>query len=256
MIDVTAIFSTSPHFQCLDCSTRFTFDFPPANPADVRARAVAPEADVPGTGPAAAGDAPAMSKRVSAVAKRKCPKCGAESPKTADECYSCHVIFEKLEGLPIDSAIRVQPSLVRRWKELLNDYGDEDLHQSFLMACRDQGALDFARLKYEHIRRMQGQDPVADRMIERIDALTAVAEIARKDANAPAAPEGTRDGTGVLARTLKRWRMFAFFTPLTISLLMILWGMSHPSARNMIGAGIAVSLLSYGAIAGMRRGFR
>ena len=135
------------------------------------------------------------------------------------------------------------------------------------MACRDLDALDFARLKYEHIRRMQGEDPIADRMIERVDALKAVAEDARKTGvvSTPSAVAiggaGTGSGSaaeiggalGAFFEFVKRWRTPLFFTPLGISMVLIVWGMSHASARNMIGTGIAISLLFYGVAMGFRR---
>lgn len=222
LIDVTTIFSTSPHFQCLDCPTCFTFDFPPVSADNVKTRPVF------------------ATPPVEAVATRKCPKCGSSSPKTAEECYSCHVIFEKLEGLPLDSGLKTQPSLVRRWKELLNDYGDEEKHQDFLMACRDHDALEFARSKYEHIRRMQGTDEIADSMLARIGALRTVAEETKP------APAETKDGR------FARWKTAALLSPFAISGLLILWGFTHVAQRNMVGAGIAAGLLSYGIFAGMK----
>lgn len=225
-IDVSSIFSTSPHFQCVSCPTKFTFDFPPDDPEKIQTRAV--EAAAP------------LAAISVAIATRKCPKCGAESPKTADECYSCHVIFEKLEGL--EPGLKAQPSLVRRWKELLEDYGDGERHQSFVMACRDLDALDFARAKYEHIRRVQGQDDVADQMLLRITAM--------KDMASPAKVSSPEPEPTPL-KIPPRWLRAILWAPFVISFFLILWGFSHSGQRNMVGAGIAVALLSYGIITGL-----
>lgn len=234
-IDVSAIFSTSPHFQCVACPTKFTFEFPPADPERIQTRAV--EAAAPLAG---ASDGQSRSGGSFPVATRKCPKCGAESPKTADECYSCHVIFEKLEGL--EPGLKTQPSLVRRWKELLEDYTDEHRHQAFLMACRDLDALDFARAKYEHIRQIQGQDDVADQMLLRITALKEVATVAKMSS-----PQKSEN----VEKIQPRWQRAAMAVPFVVAFLLILWGFTHAGQRNMVGAGIAVGLLSYGVITGL-----
>lgn len=240
-IDVATIFSTSPHFKCLGCPATFTFDFPPASVDDIKTRPVFAE----GAGPE--------------IATRKCPKCGAASPKTAEECYSCHVIFEKLEGLPLDSGVRAQPSLVRRWKELLNDYADLEKHQDFLMACRDLDALDFAESKYEHIRRMQGTDEIADQMLERLSALKAmvpppVSAAAKADADAVGfeAVPGADERARLFFFTSAQWRQIAFFSPFALSAILILWGFTHAGQRNTVGTGIAIAVLSYGLMYGIR----
>ncbi|MBX3035206.1 MAG: hypothetical protein KF865_14905 [Bdellovibrionaceae bacterium] len=235
-VDVTAIFSTSPHFQCMSCPTRFTFDFPPADPLHVVTHAVETQS------PASVSPA-----------TRKCPRCGAESRASAKECSSCQVIFEKLEGLPSDPSLRAQPSLVRRWKELLEDYTNEDKHHDFVMACQQLDALEYARHQYENIRQIQGQDEIATRQLSRLEAMKSVAP-------PPPVRMPVRKPGDVLAKKepapehvpLPQWRKALLAAPFVVSLAMILWGMMHTNHRNMVGSGIAIALLSYGLIVSLR----
>lgn len=219
-VETGRIFSASPEFQCVSCETRFAFDFPPADPLSVQTYAVAAKEEVP---------APAKT--------RKCPRCAAESPETSKECLACGVIFEKLEGLPQDRSLKAQPSLVRRWKELLADYTNETLHQDFLNACREQDALEYARVQYKDLKRLQGRDEIAEKMLTRIIAISEVVQGA-----APAAPAPV---------PLSRWEMarrILIFLPYLIGLALVLWGGSRIGQKNMIGAGIAILLLSYGLL--------
>lgn len=220
-VETGRIFSTTPEFQCVSCDTRFAFQFPPADPLEVPTYAVVK-----------AEAAPEPEKRT-----RKCPRCASESPEASKECLACGVIFEKLEGLPRDPSLKAQPSLVRRWKELLADYTNEALHQSFINACREQDALAYARVQYKDLKRLQGRDEIADRMLRQISAIAEVTQ------SAPlAAPSPT---------TLSRWeiaRRILIFLPYMVGIGLVLWGVSRMGQRNMIGAGIAILLLSYGLL--------
>lgn len=221
-VETGRIFSTSPEFQCVSCETRFAFEFPPTDPLAIQTYAILPREEA----------AKSLAKT------RKCPRCAAESPEVSKECLACGVIFEKLEGLPQDRTLKAQPSLVRRWKEILADYTNEALHQSFLNACREQDALAYARVQYKDLKRLQGQDEIADRMLKQIDAIS---EVARAVASEPlAAP-----------KALSRWEMLRrilLFVPYVVGFALVLWGASRMGQRNMIGAGIAVLLLSYGLL--------
>lgn len=225
-IDVSTIFSTTPHFQCLTCSVQFEFDFPPASGDIIKARRVS---ETQGTGVAPA------------EATRRCPKCGAPSPKAAKECNACQVVFEKVERLPNGTLLKTKPSLVSLWKDLLENYTEEDRHQAFLMACKESEALEFAQMKYKEIRTAQGQDEIAQQMLARIEALRTVMTI-------PSA-SGADNRAGPTANRPK-WLRIAIVAPFAISFVLICWGLMHAGPRNMVGAGIAISLLSYGLITG------
>lgn len=223
-IDVGQIFSTTPHFQCVDCETKFTFDFPPPVPDQITTRKVVERLASP------------LSPKV-----KKCLKCGAESPESAIECHACHILFEKLEMIANEKGVYTQPSLVRRWKELVQDYNNEELHQEFLGLCDQMEALEFARQKYDQIRRLQGGDVTADQMIARIEALRMV-KAEQKAQNDKPKPE----------KPLALWAKILLALPFFASFLLIMLGFSHSMWRNMIGTGFAVGLLSYGLIVFVR----
>lgn len=194
-IQASAIFSASPHFQCVGCPTLFTFDFPPEDPAHIPTRRLTPV-------PVAAG--------------------GSVSPAG---------------GAP-----KARPTLARKWKALLEDYANESKHQAFVMACREMQALDFARSKYEEMRRLQGSDDIADRFLARITGLETV------EVPASRGPTVRRRRESFLVR----WKPFLILAPFMFSAILIAWGIGHPAQRNMVGAGIAVALLSFGLLFGWR----
>lgn len=225
-INVGQIFSTSPQFACIECESHFTFDFPPADPADIATRKIERLAS------------PVFESPKPRV--KKCLKCGAESPEHSLECVSCHILFEKLEMIVNERGVRTQPSLVRRWKELVQDYANEEAHDEFLRLASEMDALEFAKQKYEQIRRLQGSDEVADRMLARIEALRAV----RMEQKLKAKDEKEED--------LALWLKIVLALPFFASLVLIVLGLSHAPWRNMIGTGIAIGLLSYGIIVAIR----
>lgn len=255
-IDVRGVFTSEPHFQCLSCPTTFTFDFPPPNPATITTKAVVSRSSA------------------SAGPVRACVRCGAMSPRSSPECLSCHVLFDRVEGLPQDPALKVRPSLVRLWREVLEDYAADAKHMAFLTACREQEALAFARMKYEEIGRLQGKDPVAENMIGRIDALESVARsersVAAEEAPATAAREALTATVGSEFASLLTggapanappepgwffWVRVGMTVPFAVAFMLVVWGFSQGGNRNMVGAGIAVGLLSYGVLNGLLGGF-
>lgn len=157
------------------------------------------------------------------------------------------MIFEKVEGLPADRSLKAQPSLVRRWKDVLEDYSNEDLHREFLMACQSREALSYARHQYREIKTLQGEDEIADRMLAQVEALGSVKrslkDMRKTEAAAP------------VATTWMRLKAFLIFVPYVVGFLLVLFGLSPMGPRNMIGVGMAVLLLSYGLLPEARQIF-
>jgi ribosomal protein L40E len=176
---------------------------------------------------------------------KACPKCGALNAKNSEECYSCHVIFERLEQLPLDPRLRAQPSLVRKWKNLVLNFDNKDLHEDFLKSCHQVEALRFAILKYEELRRAQGgADDVCTTMIARAQSLLHVPAAA-----ASATPTGAGAVNGVIkSEAPQAWEKWCLWVPVGLSLVMILVGFLNLSLRNLVGAGVAVLLLTLGLI--------
>ncbi|MEN0059133.1 MAG: hypothetical protein AAGB31_09895 [Bdellovibrio sp.] len=217
--------SETPVFQCFQCKTHFGFEFPPTDPNKVHCYAVSA---------AKQHSEPVVVEAVS-EAMKSCPKCGALNGRGAQECYSCHVIFQKLEGLPQDTSLRAQPSLVRKWKNLLENFANEDLHNEFIQACHQLDALRFAVMKYEDLKAAQGGDPVCEAMLARIQSLMMVGLSAQE------AEKNKVSATG-------KWRKYFYWGPFSLSALMILLGMINLGHRNLIGVGVALAFMAAGLI--------
>ncbi|MNL20923.1 hypothetical protein D3C87_1421950 [compost metagenome] len=174
---------------------------------------------------------------------KSCPKCGALNGRRSKECYSCHVLFERLEGLPQDPSLRAQPSLVRKWKSLLENFTDMNLHDDFIRSCRELDALKFAVLKYEELKAAQGGDELCDQMLARIQGMMMVSlsqKPVRKDSAEPVVSFITKN------------RKYFYWGPYGISALMILVGMMNLGHRNLIGVGVALACMTSGLIVMIR----
>ncbi len=156
-VESEEIHSETPLFQCISCDSRFSFEYPPTEPLNVLCFPVTLNlAEVLSTD-AGHQASPLLHAEPGTQEMKSCPKCGALNGRRAKECYSCHVLFERLEGLPKDPSLKAQPSLVRKWKNLVENFENEKLHEEFLMACHQMDALRFATLKYEELKSAQGE---------------------------------------------------------------------------------------------------
>lgn len=230
------IHSEMPLFQCISCDSRFSFEFPPEDPANVLCFVV----------PAKSSLEMAVVAEENAAKQhemKSCPKCGAMNGRRAKECYSCHVLFERLEGLPQDPSLKAQPSLVRKWKNLVHNFENEKLHEEFLMACHQLDALRFATLKYEELKTAQGGDPQCDIMLARIQSLMLVG-LSQKTA--------TPEKSAVKAK----WQKYMYWGPFVLSTLLIILGTINLAHRNLVGVGVAFAIMSAGLIVMIRGRFQ
>lgn len=203
------IHEPTPQFQCVACQCRFCFDFP------------SPEGEI------------ALARVVDAQShERECRKCGALNPAQTQECYNCQVLFAKVEDLPLDPSLRAQPSLVRKWKLLLQNFDDITQHEAFIMSCHELEALRFATLKYEELRIEKGRSLLCDQMLRRIRAMSEVALM-----NRPAETKRTSS-----------WTRIVLWFPYVLSMALIIWGSSGLAHRNMVGVGVAIACLATGLI--------
>lgn len=219
------IHSEAPIFQCVSCDNRFSFEYPPMDPLNVSCFSVNLSEEVTST--SAAQQQESM---------KSCPKCGALNERRSKECYSCHVLFERLDGLPKDPSLKAQPSLVRKWKNLVENFESDRLHDEFIIACHELDALRFAVLKYEELKAAQGGDPVCDQMIARISSLMMVG-LKQKPQAKPSRP---------------KWQKYLYWGPFGLSALMILLGMVNLGHRNLIGVGVALAFMTAGLIVMVR----
>jgi hypothetical protein len=171
---------------------------------------------------------------------KSCPKCGAMNGRRSKECYSCHVLFERLEGLPQDASLKAQPSLVRKWKNLLENFENQELHDEFIRSCQRLDALRFAVSKYEEIKAAQGGDALCDRMIAQINSLMMV-HLSQKPL-APAAAKADKP----------KWQKYLFWGPYALSGILVLLGMMNLGHRNLIGLGVAIACMASGIIVMVR----
>lgn len=224
-VDDSLIQSAQPQFDCLKCQHRFAFEYPPTSLPVLTYLVGAPKTE--------------EAQDLRGSASKNCPKCSAVNSAESKECYSCQVIFEKLDGLPSDPNLKAQPSLVRKWKELVSDFENMDRHNEFIQSCHDMDAHGFALLKYQELKSAQGGDPVCDQMIARLHVLSVV----RKN------PVQTGESTSLqdLQKMFLAWfKKYGEFLPLVIAVGMILMGMSNLGYRNLIGLGFAIASLSLG----------
>nr|WP_295900265.1 hypothetical protein [uncultured Bdellovibrio sp.] len=228
------IHSETPLFQCISCESRFSFEYPPTDPQNVLCFMVPVVTETPIVTDAQHQEAlPAVEP--GAHEMKSCPKCGALNGRRAKECYSCHVLFERLEGLPKDPSLKAQPSLVRKWKNLVENFENESLHDEFIRACHELDALRFATLKYEELKTAQGGDPQCDQMIARINSLMLVG-LSQKPLAKNEAP------------VRPKWQKYLYWGPFGLSALLILLGMINLGHRNLIGVGVALAFMAAGLI--------
>jgi len=245
--------SHNPQFDCISCSSRFSFTYPIENPNNVATFLVQVSAEAEAEAESArtfqqeleAQSFAALQQEIEKTAEKTsthtCPKCGAINEKKSDECYSCHVIFSRLEQLPLDPTLKAQPSLVRKWKNLVLNFDNLSLHEDFLKSCHQLDALRFAILKYEELKSAQGgSDEVCERMIFKAHGLLQVtlSGKAAGDLNFKPTPAATRH----------KWHRYILWGPLAVSILMMVIGYFSLSLRNLVGAGVAVMLLTFGLI--------
>ncbi|MGZ3769890.1 MAG: hypothetical protein ACXVCP_03375 [Bdellovibrio sp.] len=225
------IHSEAPLFQCISCETKFSFEYPPADPLNVKCFTVSVVQEK--------GVAVQHTKKPSETKgqeTKSCPKCGALNSRHSQECYSCHVLFEKLEGLPKDPSLKAQPSLVRKWKNLLENFDNEELHDEFIRSCHELDALRFATMKYEELKTAQGGDTKCEQMLARISSLSLVG-LSQKPGFPTAQP-----------MPRPKWQKYMYWGPFGLSSLLILMGMVNLGHRNLIGVGVALAFMSAGLI--------
>jgi transposase-like protein len=260
-VSVADIKSRSPQFDCLSCATRFGFQydniFSPqletfvvsSSPEMEQARSFQQELE--------AQSFAALQQEIENSAQengkksnqkdssKACPKCGAinenKTGKKMEECYSCHVIFSRLEELPLDPTLKAQPSLVRKWKNLIVNFNNKELHEDFLNSCHQLDALRFAILKYEELKSAQGgRDEVSEQMIFKAHGLLQVTLSGKAEGDLRFQKES--------AVPRQSWYKYILWAPLGVSILMILTGFFSLSLRNLVGAGVSVMLLTFGLI--------
>lgn len=136
--------------------------------------------------------------------------------------------------------LQAQPSLVQLWNNIFEDYEDEERHEDFVKRCRELEGLPFARMKYQDLTTALGSDPLSEKYLKQVDGMMLV----KVQMDQPSSQSGL--SFSFLARI--HWRRLLYWTPLVMSLGLIVLGFSSLALRNLIGFGVAVGFLSYGLI--------
>lgn len=249
VVNEADIKSHSPQFDCISCATRFSFSYPPADPEHVLTFAVASaEADQARSfqQELEAQSFAALQQEIESASDKQstksCAKCGAINEKKATECYSCHVLFERLDQLPLDPLLRAQPSLVRKWKNLVLNFDNRELHEDFLKSCHQLEALRFAILKYEELQKAQGgRDEICSQMIFKAQGLLQITLVGKKEGDLRFQKESKPGGP-------PKWHKYVVLPPIAVSVAMMAMGFFNLGIRNLVGAGVAVLLLTFGLI--------
>lgn len=223
--------SQAPQFRCLICQCRFTFNAD----MEILEDSALKNPVVPTV------DAESQMK--------DCPKCGFSNPQTEAECRRCHVLFSRLEGLPQDPSVRAQPSLVRKWKSLLNDFEDTAKHDEFINSCRQLGALPFAQSKYQELKKIQGGDAICEQRLAQVQAYMLIDLEAQSQVSwLEQQSQHPRVQAALQFLSKFNWPKIAMWTPYLVSFALIVWGMVHLGHRNLIGLGVAIACLATGLI--------
>ncbi len=202
--------NSKSHFLCQVCQAQFQINFNSPENGVLKTQGLA---------------LPQISK-VSGAAEgfKKCSECQAQNPRSSTECYKCHRVFDRVEGLTAElKQLGALPSLMKAWQDLMNNYDQVQKHLSFVDQCEDLHALPFALRKYQELKQAQPHDPTAKTMWQ-----------------------------NVFFRTLKKkakslnWKRGLKLAPLILGCSFIFIGFVNPAQRNMIGFGLSILLFTLG----------
>lgn len=236
-VDTANIKSLCPQFQCMACRSHFCFDFPPLEPSSIPTRRIL-----------------VQGESTHDLELKTCPKCGTLNPATCDHCQSCQAAFEfgEFQGQNLNHKIEEPKpvSLDQFWMRIFSDYEDPELHEDFLKVCQKENQLEFAFKKYNDLKLAQGEDSRCQEMIDRIDALRFKPFHVQPLTNKVSRDirEGGAVWTQAISWLKEHWRQVLFWTPASLSVILVILGLSNMAFRNMVGIGIAISILSYGVL--------
>lgn len=261
-VDSREIHSAVPYFDCNACKVRFCFDYPPSNVNKIETRIVSMKDTFQIEDGIDQSEVPEL---------RKCPKCEAMNPRLTKECIKCGVIFERVESVTPDEArLGAMPSLVKAWQELMSDYDNIKKHVAFVDRCEELQALPYALKKYQTLKELQpregsqnselnsrgpgaAQAPTTGQTIVDQMLKSVLLKNLRKKTESISFLNGSfkrAEATRIYLRDYLRqnvnWPRIQKLAPLAVAGVLILVGLTSPSARNMIGFGTAIIFLTLG----------
>lgn len=269
-VDAVEIRDAKPQFSCSKCQTHFWFPFPECleqkevlgfpvdwlnssgtNSAQSSAQsasqnpsqAVTPNGLKSGKTAARTTLGGLSQKNNEETAKLKpnlekvglfsCPRCQAHYSGGDTECPKCGVVFSKLEIVEQASANPGSPGLKRMWRQVMDNYGQIEIHRKFVQAAQKENNLVFASQQYRKLLSAHSGDETALRMQKEIVALTQVI-------------------SGVATSPPKPTQRMNLMPRLTTMILvgggaLIAFGLMIDMARNLTGLGVALVFFTLAA---------
>lgn len=208
-VDKTEIKEAKPKFECNKCNTRFWLPFPVAN--SLR--------ELIGFPVSWLEDSDMNKPLPSSVAA---PVTTSEQERIdSNESVAVFAKFHHDVGVPHSRRLK------DLWNIVVEDYGNEVLHQQFVKMCQKENNLAFASKKYAHILNTVSDDEIAHKMIREIDGMVQVWL--------------TRSQTPKKQSTLKN--RIAWFG-IAMGLILVALGLSFFQLRNLVGIGAVLSFLA------------
>lgn len=234
-----------PRFECVGCQTRFAVIMP-LPPGSLTADTfIFDPTSVETSRPHSAPSVPAVERRpverVPIAEEKDCPKCGTKNPRLTTECSQCGIVFDRYrpgEGEKVADEIQLAGSheLVALWKEVVENYTDEALHEKFVSNCLAANCLPFAAHKYARILSVTPDEETAKKMRKRIVAL----------ASRKFEFRGSNIGWKFRVPRFNGMVILLGSMVTTIGLLL-------PNARNLTGIGVSMLALAFGVRFFLRR---
>lgn len=196
-VEKAEIKESKPKFQCNKCDTRFWFPFSASSTMhEMIGFPVSwlEDSDVNASAAASPASVPAPAKDVK---------------------------LQQDVGVPHSRRLR------DLWNLVVENYGNENLHQQFVKACQKENNLAFASKKYAHILNMVSDDDIAMKMNREIEALVQIwLDRSQKVKKAP------------VLRNRIVW------LGVGLGVVLVALGLSFYQLRNLVGIGAVLSFLT------------
>lgn len=170
--------------------------------------------------------------------QRTCPKCGYLNGHTETDCKKCRVVFSKYNSKDLNEP-KAPQHIKEMWLAAARNYNDMEMHMLFVKKCRQHMCLDFAMYKYKKILNVNKNEEIATKMKKQIKALATINAVQEK-------------------REIPKmdFAMRCFFGAIVfMSCILILMGTFIPGAKNLIGFGAAVLMVTVASFLYRRRIF-
>jgi hypothetical protein len=131
-VNSTQIYSSEPHFNCVDCAAQFTFSFPPMDETQITTRLL--------------------------------------SVSVAPSLNLVKQVQAELKSIP-PSVVESTSVQMQKWQSILENYNNISLHQDYVQYALSEKKLDEIKVLYQNLLKAQGKDHIAERMLRQISVL-------------------------------------------------------------------------------------